>query len=93
MQVVLPTAQGQRAMTVKKVGISVVDVDLNHPMAGKTLSFDVEILDVREASAGREQPQARARRRRPPALTRPRAVREPRKKTARSAGRFRFHRA
>ena len=50
MQVVLPTDQGQRAMTVKKVGISVVDVDLNHPMAGKTLSFDVEILDVREAS-------------------------------------------
>ena len=51
MQVMLPTDQGQRAMTVKKVGISVVDVDLNHPMAGKTLSFDVEILDVREASA------------------------------------------
>ena len=51
MQVMLPTGQGQRAMTVKKVGISVVDVDLNHPMAGKTLSFDVEILDVREASA------------------------------------------
>lgn len=51
MQVVLPTDQGQRAMTVKKVGISVVDVDLNHPMAGKTLNFDVEILDVREASA------------------------------------------
>jgi FKBP-type peptidyl-prolyl cis-trans isomerase SlyD len=50
MQVVLPTAQGPRPMTVKKVGISVVDVDLNHPMAGKTLSFDVEIIDVREAS-------------------------------------------
>ena len=50
MQVVLPTDQGQRAMTVKKVGISVVDVDLNHPMAGKVLNFDVEILDVREAS-------------------------------------------
>ena len=50
MQVMLPTDQGQRAMTVKKVGISVVDVDLNHPMAGKTLSFDVQILDVREAS-------------------------------------------
>lgn len=50
MQVTLPTDQGPRAMTVKKVGISVVDVDLNHPMAGKTLAFDVEILDVREAS-------------------------------------------
>ena len=51
MQVVLPTDRGQQAMTVKKVGISVVDVDLNHPMAGKTLQFAVEILDVREASA------------------------------------------
>ncbi len=50
MQVVLPTEQGNRAMTVRKVGISVVDVDLNHPMAGKTLEFDVEILEVREAS-------------------------------------------
>lgn len=51
MQVVLPTAMGPRAMTVRKVGMSVVDVDLNHPMAGKSLSFDVEILDVREANA------------------------------------------
>lgn len=51
MQVVLPTEMGQRAMTVLKVGMSVVDVDLNHPMAGKTLGFDVEIVEVREASA------------------------------------------
>jgi len=50
MQVVLPTEQGNRAMTVRKVGVSVVDVDLNHPMAGKTLVFDVELLDVRAAS-------------------------------------------
>ena len=50
LQVTLPTDQGPRAMTVKKVGISVVDVDLNHPMAGNTLTFDVEIVDVREAS-------------------------------------------
>ena len=35
MQVVLPTEMGQRAMTILKVGMSVVDVDLNHPMAGK----------------------------------------------------------
>lgn len=50
MQVVLPTEMGPRAMTVLKVGMSVVDVDLNHPMAGKTLDFDVEIVEVREAS-------------------------------------------
>jgi FKBP-type peptidyl-prolyl cis-trans isomerase SlyD len=51
MQVVLPTEMGPRPMTVLKVGISVVDVDLNHPMAGKTLSFETEIVSVREASA------------------------------------------
>ena len=31
--------------------MSVVDVDLNHPMAGKDLSFDIEIVEVREADA------------------------------------------
>jgi FKBP-type peptidyl-prolyl cis-trans isomerase SlyD len=51
MQVVLPTEMGPRPMTVLKVGMSVVDVDLNHPMAGKSLAFDVEVIDVREASA------------------------------------------
>jgi FKBP-type peptidyl-prolyl cis-trans isomerase SlyD len=51
MQVVMPTEMGPRAMTVLKVGMSVVDVDLNHPMAGKTLAFAVDVLDVREASA------------------------------------------
>lgn len=48
-QVVLNTNFGPRAVTVQKVGLSVVDVDLNHPMAGKDLHFDVEIVDVREA--------------------------------------------
>jgi len=50
-QVVMPTEMGPRAMTVVKVGMSVVDVDLNHPMAGKTLEFSVDVVDVREASA------------------------------------------
>ncbi|MCC4612002.1 peptidylprolyl isomerase [Xanthomonas campestris pv. esculenti] len=49
-QVVLQTNFGPRAVTVQKVGMSVVDVDLNHPMAGKDLHFDVEIIEVREAS-------------------------------------------
>lgn len=42
---------GQRAVVVHKVGMSTIDVDLNHPMAGKTLAFDVEVMDVREATA------------------------------------------
>lgn len=51
MQAVLQTNFGPRAVTIQKVGMSVVDVDLNHPMAGKDLHFDVEIVEVREASA------------------------------------------
>ena len=41
---------GHRQVTVIKVGSSVVDVDLNHPLAGKTLHFNVEITDVRDAT-------------------------------------------
>ncbi len=49
-QVVLNTSFGPRAVTIEKIGMSVVDVDLNHPMAGKDLQFDIEIVDVREAT-------------------------------------------
>lgn len=35
---------------VTKVGKFNVDVDMNHPLAGKTLQFDVEIVDVRDAT-------------------------------------------
>jgi len=30
--------------------MSAVDVDLNHPMAGKTLDFDVAIQEVRDGT-------------------------------------------
>jgi FKBP-type peptidyl-prolyl cis-trans isomerase SlyD len=51
MQVVLNTNFGPRAVTIEKIGMSVVDVDLNHPMAGKDLHFDIEVVEVREATA------------------------------------------
>ena len=41
---------GQRAVTVHKIGMSTIDVDLNHPMAGKTLEFVIDVVDVREAT-------------------------------------------
>jgi len=41
----------QQMVTVTKIGSSVIDVDLNHPMAGMTLHFAIEITDVREATA------------------------------------------
>ena len=51
MGVHIPTERGPRPVTVLKVGSSVVDVDINHPLAGITVHADVEIVDVREADA------------------------------------------
>jgi len=51
MMVYLNTKQGSRPVTVMKVGLKSVDVDTNHPYAGKTLQFDVEVLKVRDATA------------------------------------------
>ncbi|WP_299769250.1 peptidylprolyl isomerase [uncultured Pseudoteredinibacter sp.] len=44
------TDQGQKQATVLKVGLKNVDVDANHPLAGKEVQFDIEILSIREAS-------------------------------------------
>ena len=38
-------------VTVKDVTDDMVIVDANHPLAGKRLHFDVEITDVRVATA------------------------------------------
>jgi len=46
----LQTKQGQVQVTVLKVGRFNVDVDGNHPLAGARLTFDVEIMDIRDAS-------------------------------------------
>jgi len=48
MTTILQTREGgQRMVTVHKIGMSAIDVDHNHPLAGKTLRFDIEIIDVR----------------------------------------------
>lgn len=44
------TDQGQQWVTVVKKGLKMVDVDSNHPFAGKTLRFEVTIEEVREAT-------------------------------------------
>jgi FKBP-type peptidyl-prolyl cis-trans isomerase SlyD len=46
----LQTNNGQVQVTVLKVGKFNVDVDANHPLAGQSLTFDVEITDIRDAS-------------------------------------------
>jgi len=47
----IQTRQGRVQATVVKVGRFNVDVDTNHPLAGQTLTFDVEVMDVRDATA------------------------------------------
>lgn len=47
----LNTDNGPMTVTVIKVGKFSVDVDTNHPLAGQEVSFEVEVMDVRAASA------------------------------------------
>jgi FKBP-type peptidyl-prolyl cis-trans isomerase SlyD len=42
--------QGARVITVVSVSEDVVTVDGNHPLAGETLTFDVEVARVRDAT-------------------------------------------
>lgn len=45
------TEEGIKQATVIKVGLKNVDVDNNHPLAGKSIQFDIEVLTLREATA------------------------------------------
>lgn len=45
------TEHGQQVVTVINVEDDTVTIDGNHPLAGKNLHFDIEITDIREASA------------------------------------------
>jgi FKBP-type peptidyl-prolyl cis-trans isomerase SlyD len=43
--------QGTRLVVVTQVADDEVTVDANHPLAGQTLHFDVEVSEVRDATA------------------------------------------
>lgn len=45
------TEKGARNATIVKLGKFNVDVDTNHPLAGQTLTFDISIVDIRDATA------------------------------------------
>ena len=52
MQFHAQTSQGQtRVVTVTNIAGDMVTVDGNHPLAGENLHFDVEVTEVRDASA------------------------------------------
>lgn len=51
MQFTAESQHGVQVVTIKEVAAESVKVDANHPLAGETLNFNVEILGVREATA------------------------------------------
>jgi FKBP-type peptidyl-prolyl cis-trans isomerase SlyD len=52
MQFHAQTAGGHpRVVTVTRIQGDMVTVDANHPLAGEVLNFDVEVTDVRDATA------------------------------------------
>ena len=51
MRLQAQTAQGPRAVTVTQLAGDMVTLDGNHPLAGKHLNFEVEVAEVRAATA------------------------------------------
>lgn len=51
MQFQTPTDDSVSVVTITKVDADSVTVDANHPLAGLTLLFSVEVVEVRDASA------------------------------------------
>jgi FKBP-type peptidyl-prolyl cis-trans isomerase SlyD len=50
MQLHAQTPQGTRVVTVTHIAGDMITIDANHPLAGKSLNFEVEITDVRQAT-------------------------------------------
>jgi FKBP-type peptidyl-prolyl cis-trans isomerase SlyD len=51
MQFGVHSSAGEQIVTVTKVEGDNVTVDANHPLAGKTLNFDVKVVGVREPTS------------------------------------------
>ena len=51
MVATVQTDQGARQVSIIKVGKFMADVDTNHPLAGKTVTFEIEVGDLREATS------------------------------------------
>ncbi len=47
----MSTNDGMRTVTVAKAGRHTADIDTNHPLAGRTLVFDIEVVATRSATA------------------------------------------
>ncbi len=51
MQFHAQTESGPRVIVVKEVSEGTATIDANHPLAGQTLHFEVEIIEIRDATS------------------------------------------
>ncbi|MCS7052225.1 MAG: peptidylprolyl isomerase [Ignavibacterium sp.] len=52
MQYIASTSDGTKMpFTITEVGDDEVTIDFNHPLAGKDLTFEIELLNVRDATS------------------------------------------
>jgi FKBP-type peptidyl-prolyl cis-trans isomerase SlyD len=51
MQLQAQAEDGVQVFTIKAIGEETATLDGNHPLAGEALTFDVEVVGVKEASA------------------------------------------
>ena len=51
MQFQADTPEGPMILTVLEILESAIKVDGNHPLAGKNLHFEVEVIELRDATA------------------------------------------
>ena len=51
MMAAVKTDRGVRSVVVSKVGKFNADVDFNHPLAGRTLYYEIEVVGIRDESA------------------------------------------
>jgi len=50
MLALVETDHGEHQVRILKAGKFMATVDTNHPLAGRVLTFDIQIMDVREAT-------------------------------------------
>ena len=51
MQFQMSTESGPHLVTVTQVQGKIATIDANHPLAGETLNFEVEVMETRQASS------------------------------------------
>ena len=50
MELVAQTGMGPIPVRIGEIGAKSVTVDFNHPLAGKDLTFDIEVVSIRDAT-------------------------------------------